>query len=139
MGNRLKKAIQALILVLVITVGCLAFMPWQISDVIEPLAETNRCMILRYDQSYSTAYPVDEELELLVATLADSKGTFDRARTQLSYYGEEPLYRIYLWTPEGRISDVWMCGPAFFYDGAQFILNDDDAAALNTVLASCFS
>ena len=138
MGNRLKKAIQALILVLVITVGCLAFMPWQISDVIEPLAETNRCMILRYDQNYSTAYPVGEELELLVATLADSKGNFDRARGQLSYYGEEPLYRIYLWTPEGRISDVWMCGPAFFYDGAQFILNDDDAAALNAVLASCF-
>lgn len=139
MGNRLKKAIQALILVLVITVGCLAFMPWRISDVVEPLEEANRCMILRYDQSYSTAYPVDEELELLVAALAESTGTFDRAREQLSYYGEEPLYRIYLWTPEGRISDIWMCGPAFFYDGAQYMLNDDDAAALNDVLASCFS
>lgn len=139
MEKRLIKAVQALALILVITVACLAFMPWQISDVIEPLEEANRCMILRYDQDYSTAYPVDEELELLVATLASATGHFDRARNQLSYYGEEPLYRIYLWTPEGRISDVWMCGTAFFYEDAQYMLNDDDAAALNEVLASCFS
>lgn len=138
MEKRLFKAVQALALILVITLACLAFMPWKISDVIEPLGESNRCMILRYDQSYSTAYPVDEELEQLVAALAGSTGTFDRARDQLSYYGEEPLYRIYLWTPEGRISDIWMCGPAFFYDGAQYMLNDDDAAALGAVLASCF-
>jgi len=139
MEKRLFMAVQALALILVITVACLAFMPWKISDVIEPLEETNRCMVLRYDQNYSTAYPIDEELELLIATLADSAGHFDRARDQLSYYGEEPLYRIYLWTPEGRISDIWLCGPAFFYDGAQYMLNEDDAAALNDVLASCFS
>lgn len=139
MKNRLKKAVQALGLILVITVACLAFMPWRISDVIEPLAEANRCMILRYDQTYSTAYPVDEELELLIETLSESTGQFDRAREQLSYYGEEPLYRIYLWTSEGRIPDVWLCGPAFFYEGSQYILHDEDAAALGEVLASCFS
>ena len=139
MEKRLFKAVQALALVLVITVACLAFMPWQISDVIESLDQADRCMILRYAQDYSTAYPADEELELLVTTMAASKGHFDRARERLSYYGEEPLYRIYFWTPEGRISDVWLCGTAFFYDGAQYMLNDDDAAALNAVLTSCFS
>ena len=139
MGNRFKKAVQALLIVLLITVACLAFMPWQISEVIEPLDETSRCMILRYDQNYSTAYPSGEDLELLVTTMAGSTGHFDRARNQLTYYGEEPLYRIYLWTPAGRIPEVWICGPAFFYEGAQYTLNDDDAARLNEVLASCFS
>lgn len=138
MGNRFIKAVEALAVVLLITVACLAFMPWQIGDVVEPLEETNRCMILRYDHEYSTAYPSGEALELLVTTLADAKGHFDRNRSQLVYWGEEPLYRIYFWTSEGRIPDVWLCGTAFFYEGSQYVLNDDDAAAINEVLASCF-
>jgi len=139
MGDRLKKALQALGVVLVITVACLAFMPWQISDVIEPLSEADRCMILRYDQSYSTAYPDDDALERLITTMEDTTGHFDRKRSNIVYKGAQPLYRIYLWTPEGRISDIWMCGAAFFYDGTQYMLNDSDAAVLNRVLASCFS
>ena len=139
MEKRLKKALQALLMVVGITVACLAFMPWQVRNVVEPLDEANRCMILRYDQSYSTAYPMGDELEQLLETLGGSHGQFDRARGQLTYYGEEPLYRIFLWTPEGRIPDVWVCGPAFFYEGSQFMLNDADAAALDAMLASCFS
>ena len=139
MGNRLKKALQALGVILVITMACLAFMPWRISDVVEPLSETTRCMILRYDESYSTAYPVGDALERLIMTMDDATGHFDRNRSGISFKGKQPLYRIYLWTDEGRISDIWMCGTAFFYNGAQYILNDSDAAALNKVLASCFS
>ena len=139
MGNRLKKALQALGVVLVITVACFAFMPWRISDVIEPLSEANRCMILRYDESYSTAYPVGDGLEKLVATMDSATGHFDRNRSSIVYQGKQPLYRIYLWTPEGRIPDVWMCGSAFFYDGTQYLLTDADAAKLNRVIASCFS
>lgn len=139
MGKRLKKTLEALLLILVITIACLAFMPWQLGDVVEPLEDANRCMILRYDQDFSTAYPADEELELLVTTMGSSIAHFDRARNQVFYYGEEPLYRIYMWTPEGRIPEIWLCGPAFFYEGAQYMLNDDDAAKLNEVLTSCFS
>lgn len=139
MGARFKKAMQSLLIVLLITVACLAFMPWQISDVIEPLQDVNRCMILRYSQDYSTAYPSEEALDQLIDTLSDTTGHFDRARNRIAYEGEEPLYRIYFWTREGRISDVWICGTAFFYDGSQYVLNDDDAEELNKLLTSCFS
>lgn len=139
MGNRFKKAVQALLIVLLITVACLAFMPWQISDVIEPLDDVNRCMILRYAREYSTAYPSEEKLEQLITTMTDTTGHFDRVRNRIVYKGGEPLYRIYFWTDEGRISDVWICGTSFFYEGSQYMLYDDDAERLNKLLASCFS
>ena len=139
MGKRLGKALQALGLVLLITVACFAFMPWQMSDVIDGLGDVNRCMILRYDHSYSTAYPQEQALETVADALCGAKGTFDRNRSQLVYSGDAPMYRIYLWTHGGRISDIWLCDSAIFYDGAQYILHDDDAERVNAALASCFS
>ena len=139
MGKRFKKAMQALMLILLITVACLAFMPWQLTDVVEPLEDATRCMILRDDQNYTIAYPADETLQQVIATLADSTGHFDRNRGQLTYWGEEPLYRIYLWTAEGRIPDIWLCGTAFYYEGAQYVLNEADADAINAALDACFS
>lgn len=139
MGKRFKKALQALGLVLLITFACLAFMPWRMSDAIGTLDEVDRCMILRYDQSYSTAYPQDEQLEALVSALQSASGHFDRNRSSINYQGKEPLYRIYFWNGEGRIPEVWLCETAIFYDGSQFVLMETDAEALNTALASCFS
>ena len=139
MGKRLIKALQALGIVLLITVACFAFMPWQMSDVIEGLDDVDRCMILRYDHSYSTAYPQEEALQTVAESLHASKGTFDRNRSGLVYSGDGPMYRIYLWTDEGRISDIWLCDSAIFYQGAQYILQDDDAQRINAALAGCFS
>ena len=139
MGKRFGKALQALALILLITVACFAFMPWKMCDVIENLDDVERCMILRYDQSYSTAYPQDGELQGFVTTLQGAIGHFDRNRNHLMYWGDAPLYRIYFWSEEGRIPDVWLCGTAIFYEGAQYILNDDVAEQLNQILASCFS
>ena len=139
MGNRLKKALQALGLVLVITLACLAFMPWRMGDVIQDVGSANRCMVLRYDQNYSIAYPQAEQLEEVKGALADATGTFDRNREGLVYWGEEPMYRIYLWTDDGRISDIWLCGPAIYYDGSQYALGDASASKLNDALTECFS
>lgn len=138
MGNRLKKALQALALVLVITFACLAFMPWSMSDVIEGLDDVERCMILRYNEQYSTAYPQGEQLEQLKLVLQGTKGHFDRNREGLVYWGEEPLYRIYFWTEEGRIPDIWLCGTAIFYEGTQYSLGEEVAAVLNGALEACF-
>lgn len=139
MGNRLKKAMQALGLVLLITVACLAFMPWKMTDVIDGLDKVERCVVLRYDLDYSTAYPQDVQLESVKTALSAATGHFDRNRDSLVYKGEAPLYRIYFWTEEGRISDVWLCDTAFFHNGAQYVLDEAAAAAVNAALASCFS
>ena len=96
-------------------------------------------MVLRYDLDYSTAYPQDVQLESVKTALSAATGHFDRNRDSLVYKGEAPLYRIYFWTEEGRISDVWLCDTAFFYNGAQYVLDEAAAAAVNAALASCFS
>ena len=139
MGNRLKKALQALGLVLLITLACLAFMPWSMRDVIEGLDDAEHCMILRYNSQYTTAYSEGDEMEDVKNALQQSKGQFDRNREGLAYWGEEPLYHIYLWTKEGRIPDLWVCGSAIFYDGTQYTLDEESAMVLNEALDACFS
>ena len=139
MGKRFIKALQALGLILLITLACLAFMPWSMHDVIDGVENVDRCMVLRYNEQYSTAYPQEEQLEQVIAALQESRGNFDRNREALVYWGEEPLYRIYLWTNEGRIPDIWLCGTALFYDGTQYSLDEEDALRLNAAFEDCFS
>lgn len=140
MGKRLTKALQALLLVLLITVGCLAFMPWKMSDVIPDLDTTQRGMILRYENGqYTSAYPKQEQLEALATAMADTTGSFDRKRSQAAYDPECPLYRVYLWNARGKLPEIVVCGTAFYYDGSQYVLRDEDAVRLNSQLASCFS
>ena len=138
MGKRLGKALQALGLVLLITVACLAFMPWNMSDVIDGIEDVNRCMILRYDTQYSTAYPRDEVLEELKTELSQATGQFDRRRAEISYKGDAPLYHIYFWTAEGRIGDVLICGDAIYHNGSQYVFGETSEKGVNRALERCF-
>ncbi len=140
MFNRFKKAFSALLLILLITLGCLAFMPWRMNEVIPELADTQKCIILRYhDGVYAAAYPKDEALTQLAEVLGSATGHFDRKRSDIHYNSDAPLYRIYLWDSTGKLPEVWVCSTQFFYENTQYVLDEEDSLLVNAALQSCFN
>ena len=140
MRKRFEKAFSALLAVLLITLACLAFMPWPLSDVVEGADGINGGMIVRYEnQSYETVYPDEDQLQMIAEALTSSVGYFDRNRSSFAYDSTVPLYRLYLWSGGERMPDIWVSGEEFFYDQSQFVLDQTDAVTINAVLASCFS
>lgn len=140
MRKRFETAFSALLGILLITLACLAFMPWPMDNVVEGADSVKGGIVVRYEnQNYNIAYPDDAEIELIAETLTSSVGYFDRNRSSFVYDSHVPLYRIYLWNEEERIPEIWVSGEELFYDQSQFVLDKTDAVTINAVLASCFS
>lgn len=115
---------------------------WPMDKVIHQAAFITEALVVEPQNANPNgrqAYADEETVAELAELLGDMKLQFDRKSDTFTYEPDVPAYHLMLSGEDFSYGVIFVSGTKLHYNNTTFMMTEEDAAALNDVLASCFS
>lgn len=133
------------VLLAVIGVAAAVFLKtnsWTVSEIIPGIETVNEVLVVDRLNVYPDTrqeYMDDGQSAAFLSVVGDMELQFEKKSNTFAYENDLPAYDLFLSGAEGTLGAIFVSGNQFHYDNTLYTMTETDAAALNKVLASCFS
>lgn len=138
----MRVVTMALAVIGVVAVVFLKTVSWPMSEIVPGIENVDEILVVDRLNVYPDTrqeYMNEQQIAAFLSVADDMELQFEKKSNTFAYENDQPAYDLFLSGTDGTLGAIFISGNQFHYDNTLYTMTETDAAALNTVLASCFS
>lgn len=125
-----------------VAVVLLKSISWPVDNMIRGIEHVNEVLVVETLTAYPNSrqeYLNEQQVEALLSVMTTMELQFEQKSDTFTHEKNVPAYDLFLSGADGYSGVIFISGTKIHHDNTLYTMHENDAAAINEILASCFS